>query len=203
MQSSRVKLESENYFFFLNRLVLREELRSTEGTAGTIRALRDLLGFQVTEMVACDDSGAPLMRYRYDYSEPLPPDKDRMALIKAVLLSLTLLMKVESFTSMTPSRTYGKQAARGSRAADLLAEREGFEPPETFQPLPISRSASIALCGAGWTHLVMPGMGSSRSPVRCGPVQSGQFPSVWATVGRQFCDGPCMGFVEQNCKGEA
>jgi len=45
-----------------------------------------------------------------------------------------------------------------SSLLDLLAEREGFEPPETFQPLPISSSALKALSGAVWARLVMPGM---------------------------------------------
>ena len=74
----RVKLESENYFFYLN-LLLKEEFRvSSEMTDLVVKELDSFFGFKTTEILTFNKDGSKKEIYKYDYSEKLPPDKDTM-----------------------------------------------------------------------------------------------------------------------------
>lgn len=78
----RIKFESENHFFYFNKLKLKDEYKNTSKITEIVEALDNFFDFKVTEIVSTDKNGKPTYHYRYDYSKPLPPDKDMMTLTK-------------------------------------------------------------------------------------------------------------------------
>ncbi|MHC9540478.1 MAG: endonuclease domain-containing protein [Vulcanimicrobiota bacterium] len=83
VMQSKLRFESENYYFQIYNLSLREEYKSPEKISIVIDSLDSLFNFKLIEILSYDDTGIPTKHYRYDFSKPLPPDVDAdMTLMK-------------------------------------------------------------------------------------------------------------------------
>ena len=83
--NTRLRFESENYYFHIYNLCLREDFREPARIQEVVNELNSYFNFKVVEILSYDTSGVPVIHYRYDYSKPLPADVDKgMKLVKCM-----------------------------------------------------------------------------------------------------------------------
>jgi very-short-patch-repair endonuclease len=83
----KVRLESENHYFYIN-LLLKEEFRYPEKMMDiAIKELEDFFKFKVTKIQAFNEDGTAKNIYEFNYSGKLPSDKDEMCVTTFMLNS--------------------------------------------------------------------------------------------------------------------
>lgn len=74
----RIRLESENYFFYLNSFGIKEEFKNNTKVLEIVKDLESFFEFKVAEVLSVDSSGKPNYLYKIAEDVILPPDQDHM-----------------------------------------------------------------------------------------------------------------------------
>lgn len=132
--TGRVKLESENYVFYLNFL-LKEEFRNPrEMTELAVKELDKFFGFKTTEILVFYKDGSACKVYKYDYSEKLPPDKDVMWVLSFILNGETWINILDYYEQDPDYKDY----VRTVKFHEILPQKEAPLYSKRISPLQIS-----------------------------------------------------------------
>ncbi len=74
----KIRFESENYFFYLNNLRIKENCKNQMTIIEMVKDLESFFEFKVAEVLSIDESGKATCFYKIKDNVVLPPDKDFM-----------------------------------------------------------------------------------------------------------------------------
>lgn len=74
----KIRFESENYFFYFNNLIIKENCKNQTIILEMVQDLESFFEFKVAEILSIDHSGQSICFYKIKDNISLPPDKDLM-----------------------------------------------------------------------------------------------------------------------------